>query len=302
MFLVVASDGVFEFLSNQAVRNGDIKIQWFKGGVTNIYYNALDKNIQVGLGDKTTFFWEGNDLGQDASLTFNQLLNKACQLANYLKDIGIKKGDAIIIYLPMLMELLIAMLACAHIDVAFVKSTNNGVFSLTYENQSAMMRETTNWQIDRDVWWKDIVSKYPTTCEVEWVNAENPYFLLYTSGSTGKPKAVRHTTGGYMIYTAATFKYETAYFKPFPSYYFSGDSYSRDKDGFHWLTGRVDDVFNVSDHRIGTTKVESALVSHQQCAEAVVGVEHKVKGQGIYAFVTLVGGGVFLIVKNCGKT
>ncbi|KAF6163781.1 hypothetical protein GIB67_012140 [Kingdonia uniflora] len=520
------------YSENLDVRNGDIKIQWFKGGVTNICYNALDMNIQAGLGDKTAFFWEGNDLGKGATLTFNQLLSKVCQftlfahaqLANYLKDIGVKKGDAVIIYLPMLMELPIAMLACARIgavhsvvfagfsseslsqrivdckpkavitcnavrrgskvlnlkdivDSALVESTNNGVsidVCLTYENQSAMTRETTKWQIDRDVWWQDIVSKYPTTCEVEWVDAEDPLFLLYTSGSTGKPKGVLHTTGGYMIYTATTFKYafdykpsdiywctadcgwitghsyvtygpllngstvvlfegapnypdsgrcwdivdkykvtlfytaptlfvnrysrkslrvlgsvgepinpsawrwfynvvgdsrcpisdtwwqtetggfmitplpgawpqkpgsatfpffgvlpiivdekgneiegecsgylciknswpgafrtlygdheryETTYFKPFPGYYFSGDGCSRDKDGYHWLTGRVDDVINVSGHRIGTAEVESALVSHPQCAEAaVVGVEHEVKGQGIYAFVTLVGG------------
>ncbi|KAF3615304.1 Acetyl-coenzyme A synthetase [Capsicum annuum] len=86
-------------------------------------------------------------------------------------------------------------------------------------------------------------------------------------------------------------RYETTYFSSFPGYYFSGDGCSRDKDGYYWLTGRVDDVINVSGHRIGTAEVESALVSHPQCAEAaVVGVEHEVKGQGIYAFVTLVEG------------
>ena len=86
-------------------------------------------------------------------------------------------------------------------------------------------------------------------------------------------------------------RYETTYFKPFAGYYFTGDGCSRDKDGYHWLTGRVDDVINVSGHRIGTAEVESALVSHPKCAEAaVVAVEHEVKGQGIYAFVTLVDG------------
>ncbi|PNY10057.1 acetate-CoA ligase chloroplastic glyoxysomal-like, partial [Trifolium pratense] len=86
-------------------------------------------------------------------------------------------------------------------------------------------------------------------------------------------------------------RYETTYFKPFAGYYFSGDGCSRDKDGYYWLTGRVDDVINVSGHRIGTAEVESALVSHPKCAEAaVVGVEHEVKGQSIYAFVTLVDG------------
>ncbi|PIA40701.1 hypothetical protein AQUCO_02400044v1 [Aquilegia coerulea] len=470
------------FSENLDVTKGTINIEWFKGGITNICYNALDRNIDAGNGSKIALYWEGNEPDVDASLSYSQLLDKVCQLANYLKDIDVKKGDAVIIYLPMLMELPIAMLACARIgavhsvvfagfsaeslsqrivdckpkavitcnavrrgpkvinlkeivDAALVESTKNGVsvdVCLTYENQSAMKREATKWQEGRDVWWQDIIPTYPTTCEVEWVDAEDPLFLLYTSGSTGKPKGVLHTTGGYMVYTATTFKYafdykpsdiywctadcgwitghsyvtygpllngasviifegapnypdsgrcwdivdkykvtifytaptlvrslmrdgdeitplpgawpqkpgsatfpffgvlpvivdekgteiegecsgylcvknswpgafrtlygdheryETTYFKPFPGYYFSGDGCSRDKDGYHWLTGRVDDVINVSGHRIGTAEVESALVSHPKCAEAaVVGVEHEVKGQGIYAFVTLVEG------------
>ncbi|OVA03080.1 AMP-dependent synthetase/ligase [Macleaya cordata] len=534
------------YSENLDVTKGDIKIEWFKGGITNICYNALDRNIEAGNGGKVAIYWEGNELDQDGSLTYSELLEKVCQLANYLKDIGVRKGDAVVIYLPMLMELPIAMLACARIgavhsvvfagfsadslsqrivdckpkavitcnavrrgskviylkdivDAALVESAKNGVsvdVCLNYENKSAMKRETTKWTEGRDVWWQDTVPKYPTTCAVEWVDAEDPLFLLYTSGSTGKPKGVLHTTGGYMIYTATTFKYafdykpsdiywctadcgwitghsyvtygpllngatvivfegapnypdagrcwdivdkykvtifytaptlvrslmrdgdeasnfsgftcnlcyvtrysrkslrvlgsvgepinpsawrwffnvvgdarcpisdtwwqtetggfmitplpgawpqkpgsatfpffgvlpvivdekgteiegecsgylcvknswpgafrtlygdheryETTYFKPFPGYYFTGDGCSRDKDGYHWLTGRVDDVINVSGHRIGTAEVESALVSHPQCAEAaVVGVEHEVKGQGIYAFVTLVDG------------
>ncbi|XP_057541817.1 acetyl-coenzyme A synthetase, chloroplastic/glyoxysomal-like [Amaranthus tricolor] len=519
---------------NLDVRNGSINIEWFKGGMTNICYNCLDRNVEMGNGDKVALYWEGNDPGFDDKLTFSQLLEKVCQLANYLKDVGVKKGDAVIIYLPMLMELPIAMLACARIgaihsvvfagfsaeslaqriidckpkvvltcnavkrgakviglkaivDAALAESDTEGVsvdVCLTYENQSALKKENTKWKEGRDIWWQDVVPKYPSTCDVEWVDAEDPLFLLYTSGSTGKPKGVVHTTGGYMVYTATTFKYafdykpsdvywctadcgwitghsyvtygpllngatclvfegaptypdagrcwdivdkykvsifytaptlirslmregtepvtrysrkslrvlgsvgepinpsawrwffnvigesrcpisdtwwqtetggfmitplpgawaqkpgsatypffgvqpaivdekgnelegecsgylcmkhswpsafrtlygdheryETTYFKPFPGYYFTGDGCSRDKDGYYWLTGRVDDVINVSGHRIGTAEVESALVSHPQCAEAaVVGVEHEVKGQGIYAFVTLVEG------------
>ncbi|KAI8019503.1 hypothetical protein LOK49_LG04G03456 [Camellia lanceoleosa] len=522
------------YSENLDIRKGNIKIEWFKGGITNICYNCLDRNVESGMGDKIAFYWEGNETDLDDSLTYRQLLERVCQLANYLKHIGVRKGDAVVIYLPMLMELPIAMLACARIgavhsvvfagfsaeslaqriidckpkvvitcnavrrgpkviylkdivDAAFIESTQNGISvdaCLIYENQSAMKREATKWHDGRDIWWQDVVPKYPTTCAVEWVDAEDSLFLLYTSGSTGKPKGVLHTTGGYMIYTATTFKYafdykpsdiywctadcgwitghsyvtygpllngatvvvfegapnypdpgrcwdivdkykvtifytaptlvrslmrdgdeyvtrysrkslrvlgsvgepinpsawrwffnivgdsrcpisdtwwqtetggfmitplpgawpqkpgsatfpffgvqpvivdekgieiegecsgylcvkgswpgafrtlygdheryETTYFKPFPGYYFSGDGCSRDKDGYHWLTGRVDDVINVSGHRIGTAEVESALVSHPQCAEAaVVGVEHEVKGQGIYAFVTLIEG------------
>lgn len=519
---------------NLDASKGPVHISWFKGGKTNICYNAVDRNVEAGNGDKIALYWEGNEPGQDGKLTYSELLEKVCQLANYLKSVGVGKGDAVVIYLPMLLELPIAMLACARIgavhsvvfagfsadslaqrivdckpklvltcnavkrgpkpillkdivDAALVESEKNGFsvgICLTYENQSVMKRQDTKWQAGRDVWWQDVVTNFPIKCDVEWVDAEDPLFLLYTSGSTGKPKGVMHTSGGYMVYTATTFKYafdykptdiywctadcgwitghsyvtygpllngaavlvfegtpnypdagrcweivdkykvsifytaptlvrslmrdgneyvtrysrkslrvlgsvgepinpsawrwfynvvgdsqcpisdtwwqtetggfmmtplpgawpqkpgsatfpffgvqpvivdekgqeiegecsgylcikkswpgafrtlygdhdryETTYFKPFAGYYFTGDGCSRDKDGYHWLTGRVDDVINVSGHRIGTAEVESALVSHPQCAEAaVVGVEHEVKGQGIYAFVTLVDG------------
>ncbi|XP_047061803.1 acetyl-coenzyme A synthetase, chloroplastic/glyoxysomal-like isoform X1 [Lolium rigidum] len=519
---------------NLDVTKGPIKIEWFKGGKTNVCYNAVDRNVEAGDGDKIAMYWEGNEPDQDGKLTYSELLDKVCQLANYLKSVGVRKGDAVVIYLPMLMELPIAMLACARIgavhsvvfagfsadaiaqrisdckpkvvitcnavkrglkliplkdivDASLVESAKNGVtvgICLTYENQLAMKKEDTQWTTGRDVWWQDVVPDFHTRCDVEWVDAEDPLFLLYTSGSTGKPKGVLHTTGGYMVYSATTFKhafdykptdvywctadcgwitghsyvtygpllngatvlvyegapnypdpgrcwdivdkygvtifytaptlvrslmrdgseyvsrysrkslrvlgsvgepinptawrwfynvvgdsrcpisdtwwqtetggfmitplpgawpqkpgsatfpffgvkpvivdekgreldgecngylcikkswpgafrtlygdkdrYETTYFKPFSGYYFSGDGCRRDKDGYHWLTGRVDDVINVSGHRIGTAEVESALVSHPKCAEAaVVGIDHEVKGQGIYAFVTLVDG------------
>uniref|UniRef100_A0A2P2MV63 acetate--CoA ligase n=1 Tax=Rhizophora mucronata TaxID=61149 RepID=A0A2P2MV63_RHIMU len=249
------------YLENLDVCRGTINIQWFKGGFTNICYNCLDRNIESGNADKIAIYWEGNEPGFQYSLTYSQLLHRVCQLANYLKDIGVKKGNAVIIYLPMLMELPIAMLACARIgavhsvvfagfsaeslaqrimdckpkvvitcnavkrgskiinlkdivDAALVECSNNSMsvdVCLTYENQAAMKRESTRCQEGRDVWWQDVVPKYPTSCEVEWVDAEDPLFLLYTSGSTGKPKGVLHTTGGYMVYTATTFKYAFDY-------------------------------------------------------------------------------------------
>ena len=86
-------------------------------------------------------------------------------------------------------------------------------------------------------------------------------------------------------------RYETTYFAPFKGYYASGDGAKRDSDGYYWITGRVDDVINVSGHRIGSAEVESALVSHISCTEAaVVGIDHEIKGQAIYAFVTVIPG------------
>jgi acetyl-CoA synthetase len=103
-------------------------------------------------------------------------------------------------------------------------------------------------------------------------------------------------------------RYEEAYFSMFKGYYFSGDGAKRDSDGYYWITGRVDDVINVSGHRIGTAEVESALVTHQECTEAaVVGIDHAIKGQSIYAFVTLREGCVLTeatkkALVNCVRT
>ncbi|KAF3658660.1 Acetyl-coenzyme A synthetase, chloroplastic/glyoxysomal [Capsicum annuum] len=266
------------YRENLDVRKGKIEIEWFKGGMTNICYNCLDRNIESGNGDKIAIYWEGNEPGIDSSLTYNQLLARVCQLANYLKEVGVHKGDAVVIYLPMLMELPIAMLACARIgaihsvvfagfsaeslaqriidcrpkvvitcnavrrgskiiylkeivDNALLESAQNGIIidvCLTYENDSAMKKEMTKWIKGRDIWWQDVILKYPVTCDVEWVDAEDPLFLLYTSGSTGKPKGVLHTMGGYMVYTATTFKYAFDY-KPTDIYWCTADC--------GWITG-----------------------------------------------------------------
>uniref|UniRef100_A0A7I4BQZ6 acetate--CoA ligase n=1 Tax=Physcomitrium patens TaxID=3218 RepID=A0A7I4BQZ6_PHYPA len=246
---------------NIDVRNGRVAVEWFKGGQTNICYNAIDRHVEAGLGDKVAFYWEGNDLGVDASLTYKEVLEKVCQLANYLRSQGVKKGDAVAIYMPMLAELPIAMLACARIgavhsvvfagfsaeslyqrildckpnviltssavkrgakiiklkdivDDALSRASADGHtvgMCLTYDNSSALKREETAWTEGRDSWWQDIVPSYAKECDVEWVDAEDTLFLLYTSGSTGKPKGVLHTTGGYMVYAATTFKYAFNY-------------------------------------------------------------------------------------------
>lgn len=518
---------------NFDVREGPIDIKWFEGGETNICYNAVDRHVEAGKGDKVALLWEGNDVGVSGQWTFSQLLDEVCKIANFLKSSGVKKGDTVSIYLPMVPELPAAMLACARIgaihSVVFAgfsaealagrleDSSSTVVITATavmrgsklislksivddaidlcpaghkpelvlvYDNHLAIEREKVKFVEGRDKWWDESVVPQPTSCPVEWVDAEHPLFMLYTSGSTGKPKGVQHSTGGYMIGAATSFKYifdyreddifwctadcgwitghtylaygpllngstvlvfegvpthptparcwdivdkykvtvfytaptairalmrcgdhwpgayrldslrllgsvgepinpeawrwyhsavgrgkcpivdtwwqtetgsilitplagawglkpgsatlpffgvepaildeqgnelkgacsgmlvmkrpwpscmrtvrgdhsrfQETYFSMFKGYYFTGDGCRRDEDGFYWVTGRVDDVINVSGHRIGTAEVESALVSHDSCAEAaVVGYEHPIKGQGIYAYVTLMEG------------
>ena len=518
---------------NYDVTQGDIQIEWFKGGQCNITSNCLDRHLET-RGGQTAILWEGNEPGENKSLTYRELHREVCKFANVLKNHGVKKGDRVSIYMPMVIELSIAMLACARIgaihSIVFggfsstaladrivdssctVVITTDGGFrgakaipikanadeAMTLAEQQGVHVKTcvvvqrvgekvpVLMKNGRDLWWHDEMSKADPVCEPEVMESEDPLFILYTSGSTGKPKGVMHTTAGYMIYTALTHRYvfdyhqgdiwwctadigwvtghsyivygplangattvmfegvptypdagrfwdvvdrlkitqfytaptairalmscgedfpskydlstlrvlgsvgepinpeawrwyhknigkgkcpivdtwwqtetggilitplpgctpakpgsatlpffgvkptvieaetgkviegngvtgvlalsepwpgqmrtiygdhdrfEETYFKLYPRYYFTGDGCRRDEDGYYWITGRVDDVINVSGHRIGTAEIESALVLHEAVAEAaVVGFPHEIKGQGIYAYVSLMEG------------
>ncbi len=518
---------------NYDVKKGKIFLEWFKGGKTNITVNCLDRHIET-RGDQVATLWEGNEPGENKTLTYSELLSEVCKFSNVLKKHGVKKGDRVSIYMPMIPELAVAMLACARIgavhSIVFggfsptsladrivdstcrVVVTTDGAFRGTkpvplktnvddaiglaqkggVEVATCIVAQRVGGQLatrmkeGRDHWWHDEMASADEECEPEVMDAEDPLFILYTSGSTGKPKGVQHTVGGYMIFTALTHKYifdyhdgdiwwctadigwvtghsyiiygplangattimfegiptypdagrfwevvdkhkvtqfytaptairalmshgeaipaqydlsslkvlgsvgepinpeawrwyhknigrgncpivdtwwqtetggilitplpgctatkpgsatfpffgvkpvvieaetgktlegngvsgvlalsepwpgqmrtiygdhdrfEETYFKLYPGYYFTGDGCRRDEDGYYWVTGRVDDVINVSGHRIGTAEVESALVLHDKVAEAaVVGFPHAIKGQGIYAFTTLMAG------------
>ncbi|MCA9731216.1 MAG: acetate--CoA ligase [Deferribacteres bacterium] len=503
------------------------EIKWFLGGKTNVSYNCLDRHVLDGKGDKTALIWEGNDPSESKSYTYSQLLGEVQKCANVLKANGIKKGDRVCIYMQMIPELAIAMLACTRIGA--VHSIVFGAFSseslrdrindsackmlITQDSgvrgvkQDIPMKvnadeavaecpsiekiltvkrtgHNVNMQNVRDIYWHDEMAKVNAECPAEEMDSEDPLYILYTSGSTGKPKGVLHTTGGYLVYTSLTHKYvfdyheddiywctadigwvtghsyivygplanraitmmyegvpnypdygrfwqivekhkvnqfytaptairalmkegkswpekynlsslnllgtvgepikaadwnwynevigkgkcpivdtwwqtETGgilitplpgvtatkpgsatlpffgvqpvlmdehgnelegavqgylaikaawpslmrtvygdherfiqtYFSRFPGYYFTGDGARRDEDGYYWITGRVDDVLNVSGHRIGTAEVEGAIGRAEGVAEAaVVGFPHDIKGQGIYAYVTMMTG------------
>ncbi|WLH83939.1 acetate--CoA ligase [Pseudomonas sp. FP2338] len=499
--------------------------QWFAGGQLNVSYNCIDRHLAQ-RADQPAFIWEGDDPAKSSKISYRQLHQNVSRLANVLKSRGVKKGDRVCIYMPMIPEAAYAMLACTRIGavhsvvfggfspdalrdrildadcrtvitadegvrggkpVALKKNVDKALASCPNVSTVLVVERTgaeLDWVEGRDLKYQAALDAASADCPPEPMDAEDPLFILYTSGSTGKPKGVLHTTGGYLLQAAMTFKYvldyrdgevfwctadvgwvtghsyivygplangatslmfegvpsypdssrfwqvidkhqvnifytaptalralmreghgplentsraslrllgsvgepinpeawdwyfnavgeqrcpivdtwwqtETGgimlsplvsaqrikpgcatqpmfgvqpvlldehgkelsgagsgvlaikaswpgqirsvygdpqrmldtYFKPYPGYYFTGDGARRDEDGDYWITGRIDDVINVSGHRIGTAEVESALVLHDQVAEAaVVGYPHDVKGQGIYAFVTPMNG------------
>ena len=503
-------------------------IKWFEGGKLNVSVNCLDRHVEAGNGEKTAIIWEGNDPNESKHFTFNELLEKVQRFSNVLKNLGVEKGDRVCLYMQMIPELPIAMLACTRIGA--VHSVVFGAFSsdslrdrindstckilITQDTGVRGLKndipmklhadkaveetpsikhivvvkrtgETVNMDLNRDVWWNEEMGKADSVCDPELMDAEDPLFILYTSGSTGKPKGVMHTTGGYLVYASYTHemifdyhendtywctadigwitghsyiiygplanqartvmfegvpnypdfgrfweivdkhkinifytaptalralmkegnewvnkydlsslrllgtvgepikepewlwyynvvgkskcpivdtwwqtetggilitplpgitplkpgsatkpffgiepvlltekgeeiegnnvsgllalksswpgmmrtlygdheRFKKTYFSQCPGYYFTGDGATRDEDGYYWITGRVDDVLNVSGHRIGTAEIEGGIGKANGVAEAaVVGYPHEIKGQGIYAFVTLMTG------------
>ncbi|KAK0181023.1 hypothetical protein PV327_003345 [Microctonus hyperodae] len=300
------SDSKF-FSYNFNLNEGDIFIKWMEGASTNISFNLLDKNVKCGNGDKIAFYWEGNDPEDYSRLTYRKLLEETCKFANVLKSKGVEKGDRVAIYMPMILELPIAMLACTRIGAvhsvvfagyssdslaermldskAKVLITTDGVWrgpkllllkticdeamakvkANDHEVESCIvvshLRRLANphgggstatdggsmkngiksngnganepdipWDDDRDCWWHEEMEDAESSCYPVWIAAEDPLFILYTSGSTGKPKGVLHTTAGYLIYAATTFKYVFDY-KPNDVFWCTAD--------IGWITGHT---------------------------------------------------------------
>lgn len=224
------------------------EIKWFDGAQLNITENCIDRHLRI-RGDKTAILFEPNDPKEEAQhITYTQLHERVCKFANVLKDKGIQKGDRVVIYLPMIPELAISVLACARIGAvhsvvfagfsstalatrindceAKMVLTSDGSFrgnktidlkgivddALTQcpGVETVLVAKRTNADIvmekGRDHWLQPLLDKAYSDCAPEIMEAEDPLFILYTSGSTGRPKGMMHTTAGYMVYTAYTFK------------------------------------------------------------------------------------------------
>lgn len=512
----------FTQVKNTRYGADDVAIEWFADGKLNASYNCLDRHAAE-RGDDAAILWEGDKPGDRKRITWRELHAEVSRLANALKKLGVKKGDFVSVYLPVIHESIAAMLACARIGavhsvvfsgfsaealagrlddcrsrvlitadegmragkhVPLKKNADAALQGLPFVEHVLVVRRTgadVPMTEGRDHWYHEALADVPAAREPVAVGAEDPLFVLYTSGSTGKPKGMLHTTGGYLVHAAASFRamfdyrpgdvhfctadvgwvtahtyliygplangativlfegvptwpdvsrwweivehykvniFYTAptairslmrdggapvrkhdlsslrvlgsvgepinpeawlwyhevvgggrcpivdtywqtetgavllcplpgamdlkpgsaakpffgvraalvdsegkpvegeakgnlcfvdswpgqartilgdrerflktYFSAFPGYYFTGDGAYRDADGYYWITGRLDDVINVSGHRLGTVEVEAAIASHSSVAEAaVVGFPHEIKGQGIFAFVTL---------------
>ncbi|CAG4929373.1 unnamed protein product [Parnassius apollo] len=268
---------------NFDINKGNIFVKWMEGAVTNVCFNLLDRNVRNGYGDKIAYYWEGNCPEDYSRVTYRKLMDLVCQFANALRDSGVGKGDRVSIYMPMILETIVCMLACARIGAvhsvvfagfssdslaermsdckAKVLVTSDGAWRGSkllelkkicdealdkakdkYNHTVDMcivvshlarvtpcgnlpddIKSLYKWNEDRDMWWHEMIEGQSTICPPEWMDAEDPLFMLYTSGSTGKPKGVLHTTAGFLLYATATFRYVFDY---------------RDKDIF-WCTADV---------------------------------------------------------------
>jgi acetyl-CoA synthetase len=247
-------------------------IRWFEGGRLNACYNCIDRHLEKRAA-QTALVWEGDDPADDAHISYGELYEHVCRLANALKARNVGKGDRVCIYMPMIPEAVYAMLACARIgaihsvvfggfspdslkgrildsDCRTVITADEGVrggktVPLKANVDKALedcpnvtdvlvVRRTGNpdiaWHETRDAWYHDAVAEVGVDSPVEWMDAEDPLFILYTSGSTGKPKGVLHTTGGYLLYAAMTHRYVFDYH--------DGDVYWCTAD-VGWVTGHT---------------------------------------------------------------
>jgi len=273
------------------VTSGDfdqVNMRWFENGKLNVSYNCIDRHL-TDHANETAIIWEGDDPKDSLKITYKELHEKVCRFANVLKSRGIKKGDRVCIYMPMIPEAAVAMLACTRIgavhsvvfggfspealkdrildsDCCAVITADQGIrggktiplknnVDVAVEQCSCVhtiivVKRTDskiNFIENRDVWYDQAMKTVDTDCPPEWMDAEDPLFILYTSGSTGKPKGVLHTTGGYLVYAAMTHKYIFDY-EPGDVYWCTAD--------VGWITGHSYIVYGPLANRATTLMFE----------------------------------------------
>lgn len=223
-------------------------INWFAGGKLNVSYNCIDRHIVNGKGDKVAIIWEGDEPDSSRNITFSELSRETCRIANMLRSQGVRKGDVVTIYMPMIPELAMTMLACNRLGAIhsivfagfsaeslrgrindchsrFVMTADQGMrggkkialktivdeaVSTISTIQSVIVFKRTGADVNmvpnRDFWADELLLKERPYCPCEVMDSEDTLFMLYTSGSTGKPKGVAHTTAGYLLNAAVTFR------------------------------------------------------------------------------------------------